>query len=594
MPPLGALLPPKWESSVRFRSLGTGPAAPATRPPPTRCARGRPRGSPRAPSPPGRDRPTGRPRQHFRPTESDPRRGGGRLVTKQSVRDVQMRMGEFRRNHYVPRLVPGAVHPEDAPERKFHYLDLRPESVVRKDGRTYKRADLLRWGPKRCFVEEDLYTTRFGAWESTEIEQYFFGEVDSRGRRAVDYFAGFAHPHMGQRTPSKTCSGTWAWQKLRNAQGVARSGRPRPARRPQHGADGDAGAAAVHGALWSESVWSLATSPRTRRRSSSSRTIPSPCTTRAASPRHPSAAVTATPRSRSLARTRCSRCPWTGSSSSRTCRGCGTRTPTPRRSGPNPNPFRGTFFNWLQIQTLRELDEQEVLAINHIIKTRAHRYVAAAERDWLYPERHLTERRWDRLAGGPLPADAGPPRRDLQRPGGVRLRERPAADLRRVRQGSPGRSPRAAKGGAGATPSGARSTPSRASSPGCVDRGAVAAPSRTWGWTRRRTRPTTTSTTWAWRRSTRAAPARARSAPGQARWEEGQEAEEGAALVATESGFLACHQGDIRTRSSTRPPETPPPDAVFPSRYQIGGIHRLLILYTGDPDIAGPVIASTK
>jgi hypothetical protein len=30
-----------------------------------------------------------------------------------------------------------------------------------------------------------------------------------------------------------------------------------------------------------------------------------------------------------------------------------------------------------------------VLAINYIIKSRAHRYVAAAEREWLYPEQPL-------------------------------------------------------------------------------------------------------------------------------------------------------------------------------------------------------------
>ncbi len=35
----------------------------------------------------------------------------------------------------------------------------------------------------------------------------------------------------------------------------------------------------------------------------------------------------------------------------------------------------------------RKLSSEEVIAINHIVKSRAHRYIAAAEEDWLYPER---------------------------------------------------------------------------------------------------------------------------------------------------------------------------------------------------------------
>jgi len=38
------------------------------------------------------------------------------------------------------------------------------------------------------------------------------------------------------------------------------------------------------------------------------------------------------------------------------------------------------------IQYGRELEEDEVLRINHILKQRATRYIAAVDRDWLYPE----------------------------------------------------------------------------------------------------------------------------------------------------------------------------------------------------------------
>lgn len=47
------------------------------------------------------------------------------------------------------------------------------------------------------------------------------------------------------------------------------------------------------------------------------------------------------------------------------------------------------MFNFLEIQTHRSLSEQDVLRVNCVIKRRAHRYIAAAREEWLYPERHV-------------------------------------------------------------------------------------------------------------------------------------------------------------------------------------------------------------
>jgi hypothetical protein len=73
----------------------------------------------------------------------------------------------YHRNHYVPIwyqrrfLLPGMT------ELKFHYLDLKPGYVV-KGTRKVLRKNLMHWGPARCFYEDDLYTTRFGRFESTK------------------------------------------------------------------------------------------------------------------------------------------------------------------------------------------------------------------------------------------------------------------------------------------------------------------------------------------------------------------------------------------------------------------------------------------
>jgi hypothetical protein len=45
----------------------------------------------------------------------------------------------------------------------------------------------------------------------------------------------------------------------------------------------------------------------------------------------------------------------------------------------------------------RELDESEVLRINYILKRRATSYIAAANEDWLYPERILGVVDWAKL-----------------------------------------------------------------------------------------------------------------------------------------------------------------------------------------------------
>jgi len=92
-----------------------------------------------------------------------------------------------RNNHYVPVwyqrgfLAPG--------QSQFFYLDTLPEHQTLPDSRVVpSRAALKRWGPRKCFVEYDLYTTHFGKVVNDEIEKYLFGEIDAKGSRAVRAF----------------------------------------------------------------------------------------------------------------------------------------------------------------------------------------------------------------------------------------------------------------------------------------------------------------------------------------------------------------------------------------------------------------------
>jgi hypothetical protein len=72
------------------------------------------------------------------------------------------------------------------------------------------------------------------------------------------------------------------------------------------------------------------------------------------------------------------------------------------RLRPNPDFFRSTVVNFLSIQTGRMLTEDEVLQINSITKRRAYRYIAAAEKEWLFPERHVSTDHWRKLGDGYL------------------------------------------------------------------------------------------------------------------------------------------------------------------------------------------------
>ena len=70
-------------------------------------------------------------------------------------------------------------------------------------------------------------------------------------------------------------------------------------------------------------------------------------------------------------------------------------TPTGHRE--NARYYDQTMKHLGEIQFGRELEEDEVVRINYILKKRATRYIAAAEKEWLYPERHVSATDWSLL-----------------------------------------------------------------------------------------------------------------------------------------------------------------------------------------------------
>ncbi len=308
-------------------------------------------------------------------------------------------MSKYRLNHYVPIWYQERFIPASAKERKFHYLDMRPETIV-SNGRSHTRKSELRWGPPRCFCERDLYTTKAGSWISTEIEEKFFGPIDAAARKSLDYFADFTHP-SAEGEHFKRLILYMSIQKLRTPKGLqflAEVTRQTDKnlvllqlQKLQQ----------LYCATWSECVWSIADASDSAVKFLVS-DHPVTVYNQACFPssiwcRHfndPAIWQTGTHTIFPLSSEKVlilTNLSW-------------VRNPygNPLKNRPNSDPFRPSIFNFTQIQTGRKLSTEEVLGINYIIKARALRYIAAPEKDWLYPERFFKVGLWDGFGGGYL------------------------------------------------------------------------------------------------------------------------------------------------------------------------------------------------
>ena len=308
-------------------------------------------------------------------------------------------MSEFTRNHYVPQWFQYRFFPPSRKERKFHYLDLQPDVRV-SNGHRYTRNSLLRWGPPSCFCLDDLYTTVFGDWKSTEIEERIFGPIDSNGKSAVEYFSAFNHPGADSDLVHAMLA-YMSIQKLRTPKGLANLAAITKSTHKNEGLMQMQRLQRMFCAIWTECVWSIADASNSTTKfilSDHPITVFNqacfPASKCCRAHRDPAVWLTGThtifPLSldKVLILTNLS---W-------------VRNPydNPLKERPNPNLFRSAMFNFTAIQTGRFLSDQEVNEINFIIKSRAYRYVATAEREWLFPEKQIKNTPWDQLGSGYL------------------------------------------------------------------------------------------------------------------------------------------------------------------------------------------------
>lgn len=314
---------------------------------------------------------------------------------------------QTRNNHYVPQwyqrgfLAPGQ-------SRLFH-LNLAPDRKTLPDGRQVPRTALHEWGTKNCFVEYDLYTTHFGPIVNDEVEKYLFGAIDDRGAKAVRAFALGNHADVHETF--QDFFEHMAAQKLRTPKGLDWI-------RSCYGALDQVDLMVemqalllMHCTMWVEGVREIVSA-----QDSDVKFILTD---------HPvtvyNAAMDPTSKQSSYTHD-----PLVAALGSQTVFALDANTclilthleyaeqpdrldlTRPRTNARHLGPGMTRTDNFIRD---RRLSREEVVAINHLLKSRAKRYIAAADERWLYPER-IFNGSWAQISKVLLP------RTDLWRFGG--------------------------------------------------------------------------------------------------------------------------------------------------------------------------------
>jgi hypothetical protein len=107
-------------------------------------------------------------------------------------------MQQYRHNHYVPIFYQQRFMLRG--QSRYYRLDLQPETISNR-GVKYTRKDFHYWGPANVFAQDDLYTTKLRSTENREIEQFFFGQLDTTGPAAINFICNFDHANQNYNEP---------------------------------------------------------------------------------------------------------------------------------------------------------------------------------------------------------------------------------------------------------------------------------------------------------------------------------------------------------------------------------------------------------
>jgi hypothetical protein len=290
-----------------------------------------------------------------------------------------------RQNHYVPiwyqkRFILGT-------KKSLYFLDLDPPKTLLPDGRVIVRRDVGPRAPKSCFWAEDLYTTRFGNTLNDEVERYLFGSIDNDGANAVRALAnndlGTIH-NLFQRFFVYLDA-----QKLRTPKGLDWIKSKYPTLTQLHLMLEMQQLRQMHCTMWYESVREIISAEQSDVKfivTDHPVTVYNPACLPTSSacryPDDPSIALKGTQTLFALDADHCLVLTNLEYAQNPTR----VDLMTPRE---NARHYGQTIARTDAFIRTRTVARDDVVSINYLLKARARKYIAASEKDWLYPEKAI-------------------------------------------------------------------------------------------------------------------------------------------------------------------------------------------------------------
>jgi hypothetical protein len=306
-----------------------------------------------------------------------------------------------RDNHYVPQWYQRGFL--STKQSKLYYLNLHPDLITLPNGSLKHHNAIKSAGTQSCFNEYDLYTTFFGNFINDDIEKKLFGNIDLKGSEAVRAFiqGDLSEMHLVFEDFFEYLDA----QKLRTPKGLDWIKTHYPSLSQVELMREMQALRYMHCTMWTEGVREIVTADN-----SDVKFIISdhPVTFYNAAvdssselclyPNDPNLAFIGTQTVFVLDANTCLILTHLEYAKSPEHSNLLKRRTNARFRGP------GLVRTDAWIRS-RKLSRQEVIAINHLLKNRAKRYIAASNKDWLYPENEY-KGTWSSISKTLLPKDS--------------------------------------------------------------------------------------------------------------------------------------------------------------------------------------------
>jgi hypothetical protein len=309
-------------------------------------------------------------------------------------------MTKTRDNHYVPQWYQKGFLNE--PKDFLLYLDLQPNEIQLPNGDVkFDRRPFLK-PVSKCFYQTDLYTTFFGEFINDEIERLLFGQIDNTGSKAVRAFIT-DDPNEWHKNFQEFFAYIDS-QKIRTPKGLDWIHQHYPVLSQNELMMEMQAIRNKHCTMWTEGVREIVFASE-----SSIKFILSdhpvtvynyalpPDRPECGYPNDPNIQLKASQTIFPLDKNHC--IIFTNYEYA-----IEPDISSPLEKRTFARNYRQSLVRTDAFIRTRFLNAEEVTTVNHIIKARARRYVAAAEKEWLYPEKHINGD-WQDLREVLLPRD---------------------------------------------------------------------------------------------------------------------------------------------------------------------------------------------